>query len=199
MGLELYLDLLSSPCRAVFIFLEKNQIPFDFQPVNLLQGEHGSSEFASVNSLGRLPTLKDGDFTLKESVAILLYLCREYNTEDHWYPEDGQARARVDEYLSWQHLAIHDLCSKILWLKVLFPYFTDQPVLQNKLDDALAELEANLQQLEEQFLQDQSFIAGDDISLADLVAIVELMQVITVLVKRLLCIKHCSKKKWSSG
>ncbi|XP_038619219.1 glutathione S-transferase theta-1-like isoform X2 [Tachyglossus aculeatus] len=110
------------------------------------------------------------------SVAILLYLNRENDTEDHWYPEDWQARARVDEFLSWQHLAIHDLCSKILWLKVLFPYFTDKPVMQDKLDDALEELKANLQQLEEKFLQDQPFIAGDHVSLADLVAVVELMQ-----------------------
>uniref|UniRef100_A0A8I3WT26 glutathione transferase n=1 Tax=Callithrix jacchus TaxID=9483 RepID=A0A8I3WT26_CALJA len=118
MGLELYLDLLSQPCRAIYIFAKKNGIPFELRTVDLIKGQHLSDAFSQVNPLKKVPALKDGDFTLSESVAILLYLTHKYKVPDHWYPQDLQARARVDEYLAWQHTTLRRSCLRALWHKV---------------------------------------------------------------------------------
>ncbi|XP_053862245.1 glutathione S-transferase theta-1-like isoform X1 [Malaclemys terrapin pileata] len=180
MGLELYLDLLSQPCRAVYIFAKKNNIPFEFKHVELFKGQHYREEFGKVNILKKVPALKDGVFTLAESTAILLYLSRKYNTPDHWYPSDTQKRARVDEYLSWHHTNIRGNAGKALWIKVLIPLLTGQTLPPEKLQEVMDELAISLKQFEEKFLQDKPFIVGSEISLADLMAIVELMQPIGV-------------------
>ncbi|XP_055560729.1 glutathione S-transferase theta-1 isoform X2 [Falco biarmicus] len=143
-------------------------------------GPSNSEGAGKVNLLKKVPALKDGDFTLAECTAILLYLSRKYNTPDHWYPSDIQKRAQVDEYLSWHHANIRANAPKTMWIKVLIPLFTGQPLPSEKLQEVMEGLSTSLKQFEERFLQDKAFIIGSEISLADLVAIVELMQPVGV-------------------
>lgn len=60
---------------------------------------------------------------------------------------------------------------------MLLPLLTGQPLSPEKLEGVTEELNVVLKQFEEKFLQDKPFIVGNEISLADLVALVELMQV----------------------
>ncbi|XP_070773283.1 glutathione S-transferase theta-1-like [Enoplosus armatus] len=106
----------------------------------------------------------------------MLYLAEKFKTPDFWYPADLQRRARVNEYLSWQHTAIRMHGSRVFWLRLLIPKIMGVEVPQDTLDAALEDLNGSLKLIEEKFLGDGPFIAGDHISLADLVAIVEVMQ-----------------------
>ena len=60
---------------------------------------------------------------------------------------------------------------------MMFPMFLGEPVPPETLASTLAELDKCLQLLEDKFLKDKDFLAGPHISLADLVAITELMHV----------------------
>nr|UDM84150.1 glutathione S-transferase theta 3a [Sillago sihama] len=176
MALELYLDLLSQPCRSVYIFAKKNNIPFEFKQLVLLKGEHYGEEFGKVTMIRKAPAMRDGDFCLAESIAIMQYLAEKFKTPDFWYPADLQQRAQVNEYLSWQHAALRYHGCRVFWQKLMLPKVLGIDVPQDRMDSALADLNDSLRLLEEKFIQDKPFIAGNQMSLADLVAIVEIMQ-----------------------
>uniref|UniRef100_A0A670ZVT1 glutathione transferase n=1 Tax=Pseudonaja textilis TaxID=8673 RepID=A0A670ZVT1_PSETE len=198
MGLELYLDLLSQPCRAVYLFAKKNRIAFELKNVELFKDSilgtkvpgaeaeggathpSGSQQRKETTRVKKVPILKDDTFILSEGTAILLYLSRKYNTPDHWYPSDLQKRAKVDEYLSWHQATIRSNAPKTMWIKVLIPLLTGQPLPPEKLQEVMDGLAMALDYLEGLFLQDKPFLVGSEVSLADLVAIVDLMQPVGV-------------------
>ncbi|KAI3372925.1 hypothetical protein L3Q82_023377 [Scortum barcoo] len=178
--MELYLDLHSQPCRSVYMFAKVTGIPFEFKLVDLTAGQQYSDEFGKISILRKVPVMKDGNFILTESIAILKYMAQKYSSSvaDHWYPADLQLRARVNEYLSWQHMNLRAHGSKVFLLKTMFPIIMDAEVPKDKMDAAIEDLNQSLNLLEEKFLQNKPFIVNDKISLADLVAAVEIMQAV---------------------
>ncbi|KAK7929803.1 hypothetical protein WMY93_006198 [Mugilogobius chulae] len=176
MALELFLDMMSQPCRSVYMFAKKNNIPVEVKTVSLMNGEHYTEEFGKINPIRKVPALKDGDFCMGESVAMLQYMAERFKTPDHWFPADLQKRARVNEYLCWQPTGIRMHGSKLLYLKLMLPIVFKVEVPEQKMKDALEDLDSSLKVIEDTFLQDKPFIIGDQISIADLVAVVEVMQ-----------------------
>lgn len=173
---EVYLDLLSQPCRAVHILLTRTGIPHRVHSVALRKGEHRTAEFSKLNPMQKVPVLVDNGFVLTESDAILKYLATRYDVPEHWYPRQPERRARVDEYTAWHHSNTRPHAAKVFMLEVLLPAQLGAPVDQDRLDRALSELDATLGKLESMFLRRQPFLCGDDITVADLLAVCELMQ-----------------------
>ena len=57
-------------------------------------------EFLRLNPLRQIPVLQDGDLTLADSNAILVYLVKRYAPASQWLPEEPVAAARVQRWLS---------------------------------------------------------------------------------------------------
>jgi glutathione S-transferase len=57
-------------------------------------------EFLALNPLAQVPVLQDGDVTLADSNAILVYLARRYAAGSAWLPDEPIAAARVQRWLS---------------------------------------------------------------------------------------------------
>jgi glutathione S-transferase len=67
-----------SRASIVHWYLEELGIPYEFVLLDMEAGEHRKPEFLSINPIGKVPAIVDGDFQLWESGAILLYLAEKY-------------------------------------------------------------------------------------------------------------------------
>ncbi|XP_066587112.1 glutathione S-transferase theta-1 [Prorops nasuta] len=176
MSLKLYYDLMSQPSRALYIFLKVTNIPFEKKPVDLKALAHRTPEFEAINPFQKVPVIDNNGFKLTESIAILRYLCREFDVQEHWYPKLSEAQARVDEYLEWQHLNTRLHCASYFIVKFLTPKLSGKPPKAEKLAQFENRMSDCLDQIENIWLKERPFLIGDQISVADLVAACEIEQ-----------------------
>uniref|UniRef100_A0A182IXD1 Uncharacterized protein n=1 Tax=Anopheles atroparvus TaxID=41427 RepID=A0A182IXD1_ANOAO len=178
-SLKLYYDLMSQPSRALYVFLSKNGIPFQRCPVALRKFEQKSPEYiANVNRFGKVPCVVNNDFRLAESVAIVRYICREYAVPAHWYPTNNSLQqARIDEYLSYQHLNIRADVSLYFFCTWLNPLMGKE-VDREQADRLRRRLDKGLNFFEQVLLENgaKPFLTGDQLTYADLSAACEIEQ-----------------------
>lgn len=170
MVLKIYGNLLSQPARAVVIFARAANIEHEFVNLDMMKGEHKKPEYLAVNPSGQVPAISDGDFNLAESHAIMTYLHATRHAEDHWYPADPQKRAIVDRYLHWHHGNLRR-AAYVVFAAVYAPLI-GRPVIDALLTEATETRGKAFAQLEA-WLTASPFLAGAEVSLADISAICE--------------------------
>ncbi len=97
--LQLYRNAVSGHCHRVELFLSLLGLPCESIDVDLAQKQHKSPEFLAMNPLGQIPVLRDGELTLADSNAILVYL-EALHAPGQWLPRDPVGAARVQRWLS---------------------------------------------------------------------------------------------------
>lgn len=84
--------------------------------------------------------------------------------------------ARVDEYMSWQHIALRAPGSMFFQTKVIIPKMSGKPINEKRATFYGDQLKIVLGQMENVLLKDKPFIAGKELTIADLLAVTELEQ-----------------------
>lgn len=97
--IRLYRFALSGHCHRVELFLNLLGLPYEAIDVDLRQRESKTPEFLSKNAFGQVPVIEDGEVTLADSNAILVYLEGKYGSGS-WMPRDPLGAARVQRWLS---------------------------------------------------------------------------------------------------
>ncbi|CAK0780234.1 glutathione S-transferase [Gammaproteobacteria bacterium] len=86
--ITLYDFALSGNCHKIRMFLSLLQLPYVSRTINLVEGEQRKPEYLAINPFGQVPVLTDGDFTLRDSQAILVYLACKHGGA-RWWPDDA--------------------------------------------------------------------------------------------------------------
>ena len=80
----------------VALFLEEAGLPYELVPVDTRKGEQHAASFVAINPNAKTPAIVDGDVTVFDSNAILLYLAEKTG---RFLPENTPAVR--GEMLSW--------------------------------------------------------------------------------------------------
>lgn len=156
-SIQLHRSAISGHCHRVELFLSLLGLPFESVEVDLLQKQHKAPAFLAMNPLGQVPVLRDGDLTLSDSNAILVYLEARY-APGQWLPRDAVGAARVQRWLSLAAgpLAFGPCAARVVQL---FSLPTDPT-------EAIARAQGLLQFMEGE-LGRTPFLAGERATLAD--------------------------------
>lgn len=156
--IKLHRMAISGHCHRVELLLSLLDLPYELIDIDAANRAHKSPEFLAMNAFGQVPVLQDGDVTLADSNAIMVYLEARY-APGQWMPRDPVEAAQVQRWLSVAagQVAFGPAAARVL---VLFKRPGDPA-------DPLARAQALLQVMENE-LQKRPFLAGERATLADI-------------------------------
>lgn len=164
----------SQPCRSVHQFLLENELPFQEEVVNLMDGDNEAQSFKDrYNPTGQVPILCDGDFVVWESAAIGFYLNERFDLPGHWFGRDLRERATIQQYLHWHSTILrrgagaffYTHFAECIWGKR--DYSEEIAKGRYTLEESLGYLEA--------WVTERDYVCSDEVSFADLMGYHELV------------------------
>lgn len=142
--------------------LEEIGIPYDLVILNPHTREHKTEEFLKMNPFGKVPTIKDGDFSLFESAAICTYIGDKYKK---LVPAAGtQSRAKYDQWISVILTSIEAHAGRIF----ACDFFYDQDDETKHLKNFAQSMLANFLPVVEQHLKQNKYLVGNEFTVADI-------------------------------
>jgi glutathione S-transferase len=159
--LHLWGRLSSINVRKVVLCAQVLGIELPRTDAGLTFGVVDTPDYRAANPNGLVPLLRDGDFTLWESNAIVRYLCAR---EGRLYPSDLQQRFNAERWMDWQQTTLNPAGSPGFkqWIRVA-PAQRDAGVIEQ----SVAATEPLFAMLDEH-LSRQAFMAGDALTMADI-------------------------------
>jgi len=150
--------------RTVALALEEKRLPWRLAAVAM--GAHRAPEYRAIHPFHKIPTIDHGDYRLYETPAILRYLDRMADAPA-LVPDDAKAVARMDQMISIAACYVAPRISGALSFPRMVAPMIGMPVDEAALAAAIEPAAETLDEIAG-LLGEKSFIAGDAISLADL-------------------------------
>lgn len=143
--------------------LEEVGASYDYQHVWLMKGEGQSPAFKAINPAGKIPVLRDGDMTLTESVAIVMYVAEKF-PDAALMPTDTRQRAEAFRWIFFVVTEIEAHLWAIAQHRFALPEDKRVPAVEAT---CVWQLQREFRVLEK-FLSARPFISGDTFTAADI-------------------------------
>jgi glutathione S-transferase len=124
--MKIYADPITVNCRKVLAGLDFLNAPFERVHVDYFKGEHKEPAYLAINGNASVPAMRDGDFVLWESNAILQYAADKHGRESA-YPKDLQKRADINRWLLWESSSWFPGCYVYLVENCVKPLLGSEP------------------------------------------------------------------------
>jgi glutathione S-transferase len=162
MAIELYWGSGSPFAWRVMLTLEVKGLAYESKLLEFSKGEHKAPAYLVLNPRGKVPTLKDRDFVLYESLAIMSYLDRKYPDP----PLFGKTPEETG--LIWRALAECESYVASAGDKVVRPIFFGKGLDRvEEIEQAAQTLRRELKMIDER-LAGSHWLVGEEISAADI-------------------------------
>jgi glutathione S-transferase len=162
MAIELYWGSGSPFAWRVMLALETKRLAYESKLLEFSKGDHKAPAYLRLNPRGKVPTLKDGDFVLNESLAIMSYLDRKYPDP----PLFGKTPEQTG--LIWRALAECESYIVTAADKVVRPIFFGKGLEKvEEIQEAAQTLRRELKTTDER-LAGSHWLVGDTVSAADI-------------------------------
>lgn len=161
----LYGSSLSPYVRKVLAYAGEKGLELDLQPTGI---PNPRAEFLEASPFKKMPALRDGDFTLADSSAIIHYLEAKF-PEPPLMPSAPELRGKVIWYEEFADTLLVACGAKIFFNLIVAPRFLgrtgdEEAARQAEIND----LPPILDYLESVVPAGEGYLVGDQLTLADL-------------------------------
>jgi glutathione S-transferase len=161
----LYGSSLSPYVRKVLAVAGEKGIELDLQPTGF---PNHSPEFVAASPFKKMPALRDGDFTLADSSAIVHYLEAKI-PEPALIPSDPELRGKTIWFEEFADTILVSCGAKIFFNRIVAPRFMGRPGDLEAAEQAeLNDLPPILDYLEKVVPNEGGYLVGDQLTLADI-------------------------------
>jgi len=164
MALDVYWGSGSPYAWRVLLALAIKQASYNSHLIEFSKGDHKTPQYLALNPRGKVPTLKDGDYVLGESLAIVVYLDRKF-PEPPLFGRSAAESGRIWQSISGALYYMEQPARRVVG-----------PILFGKIDEKRDDIQAAIKEVHDELarleatLGAHAWLAGETISAADVVA-----------------------------
>ena len=163
--MKLYYIVGSPNCRKVHAVINHLGIKAEIEYLDFFAGDLKTPDYLGINPNGMVPALRDGDFALWESNAIMQYLA-DKAPGNTLFPKGEKTRADIVRWQCWELAHYNKAFGTLAFETVAKPNFMKMDPDPGTVNWAKREL-ARFAPVLDSHLKGRAHVVGDSITLAD--------------------------------